>query len=190
MWFLRDFLSSFVGKFWNNYIEQQVHCMYCLYLLNIVTCVVALYFPMKFSTSQVYFPLCVLCESLCNVKEFFRNSLDILVKDWQFRDLPPSQIPSSLSSLYQVIFGRGLPFVLHLRLIEIPSLAITTGGKLRTLGFLGAEIKERLFYSFLSVWASPWHLYIRPPSCSMIEVHVHKKKFQTKCFPYLTLILR
>lgn len=77
--------------------------------------------------------------------EFFLNSAFSLVNDRHFRELPPSQMPNSSSSLYHVILGLGLPLVLHFSVIEIPSLAITTGGKLRTDGFLGStKCKNKL----------------------------------------------
>ena len=51
-------------------------------------------------------------------------------------------MPNSSTSLYHVILGLGLPLVLHFNVMEIPSLAITTGGKLRMDGFLGSTKRE------------------------------------------------
>jgi hypothetical protein len=48
-----------------------------------------------------------------------------------------------------VILGLGLPLVLHFSVMEIPSLATTTDGKLRMVGLFGSmEQKEKLDYSF------------------------------------------
>lgn len=109
-----------------------------VYLLNTIIRAVELDFPTKFSTSQVYFPLCFLWDMWWSVIEFFLNSFFIFVNDLHFREFPPSQIPNSSSFLYHVILGLGLPLVLHFNVTEMPSLAITTGGKLRIDGFFGS----------------------------------------------------
>ena len=122
------------------------------YLLKIVIRADELDFPIKFSTSHVYCPL-FLDDKWCSVIEFFLNSVFRLVKDWHSREFPPSQIPSSSSSLYHVILGLGLPLVLHFSVMEIPSLATTTDGKLRMVGLFGSmEQKEKLDYSFYLIY--------------------------------------
>jgi hypothetical protein len=52
-----------------------------------------------------------------------------------------------------VILGLGLPLVLHFSVMEIPSLATTTDGKLRMVGLFGSmEQKEKLDYSFYLIY--------------------------------------